>query len=309
MMMLSNHPPDQVVHICVLFPPNNFKGKMAIKNLIALCLLFVAVGVVVAEAEAEAEAEPYYGYYGRSNYYNNYNRNNYYNPNNYNVRRSASYGYRPSAYASYPRYPKPVAYRSYKPLVRAHPAPPPPQQEPVPVRYVEEHRPAPVRAFMPVPAVPQEHVVAYEAAVPQSEPTYTYEPQQYQPQPQPQPAYRYEGPQHFPAVYSNDIDVVAAEPIAPADPVHQVAPAHPVGIAPNTGVVASQYHAQDEFGNVIYGYSNPNSAKTEQRDSYGNVVGSYSYDDGTGFPKHVSYVADDFGFRVTSANNHPVHHV
>ena len=76
--------------------------------------------------------------------------------------------------------------------------------------------------------------------------------------------------------------------------------------APTPGVVASQYHAQDEFGNVIYGYSNPNSAKTEQRDAYGNVRGAYSYDDGTGFPKHVSYIADDFGFRITAANNLPV---
>ena len=79
--------------------------------------------------------------------------------------------------------------------------------------------------------------------------------------------------------------------------------------APAPGVVASQYHAQDEFGNVIYGYNNPNSAKTEQRDAYGNVVGAYSYNDGTGYPKHVSYVADDFGFRITAANNLPVAHV
>ena len=83
----------------------------------------------------------------------------------------------------------------------------------------------------------------------------------------------------------------------------------PVPAAPAPGVHATQYHAQDEFGNVIYGYSNPNSAKTEQRDAYGNVVGAYSYDDGTGYPKHVSYVADDFGFRITSANNLPVAHV
>lgn len=79
--------------------------------------------------------------------------------------------------------------------------------------------------------------------------------------------------------------------------------------APAPGVHATQYHAQDEFGNVVYGYSNPNSAKTEQRDAYGNVVGAYSYDDGTGYPKHVSYVADDFGFRITAANNLPVAHV
>ena len=72
------------------------------------------------------------------------------------------------------------------------------------------------------------------------------------------------------------------------------------------GAVSSQYHAQDEFGNVIYGYSNPQSAKSEQRDAYGNVMGSYSYDDGTGYPKHVAYVADDFGFRILEANNFPV---
>ena len=89
----------------------------------------------------------------------------------------------------------------------------------------------------------------------------------------------------------------APAPVAPA--------ASPIVPAPG-GVVASQYHAQDEFGNVVYGYSNPNSAKTEQRDAYGNVVGSYSYVDGTGYPKHVSYVADDFGFRITAANNLPV---
>jgi len=76
--------------------------------------------------------------------------------------------------------------------------------------------------------------------------------------------------------------------------------------SPAQGVVASQYHAQDEFGNVVYGYSNPNSAKSEQRDAYGNVMGSYSYVDDTGYPKHVAYVADDFGFRIINANNFPV---
>jgi hypothetical protein len=72
------------------------------------------------------------------------------------------------------------------------------------------------------------------------------------------------------------------------------------------GVVASQYHAQDEFGNVVYGYSNANSAKNEQRDALGNVIGSYSYLDGTGYPKHVAYSADKFGFRITNANNFPL---
>ena len=92
------------------------------------------------------------------------------------------------------------------------------------------------------------------------------------------------------------------QPIAPAAPVFNAAPVAPAV----DGVIASQYHAQDEFGNVNYGYSNPNSQKTEQRDAYGNVMGSYSYNDGTGYPKHVSYVADNFGFRITAANNLPV---
>ena len=69
---------------------------------------------------------------------------------------------------------------------------------------------------------------------------------------------------------------------------------------------SSQYHAQDEFGNVAYGYKNPNSYKEEKRDAYGNVVGTYAYIDETGVQKHLSYVADDFGFRVTSTNALPV---
>jgi hypothetical protein len=134
-------------------------------------------------------------------------------------------------------------------------------------------------------------------------------------------------------VYKNNIDVIEPRglPIEFTPPIHaysapiqapivrvpapiQAPPAPIAGIpapiqappAPIVGVVASQYHAQDEFGNVAYGYSNPNSAKSEQRDSYGNVIGGYSYLDDTGYPKHVSYVADDFGFRITDANNFPI---
>ena len=71
-------------------------------------------------------------------------------------------------------------------------------------------------------------------------------------------------------------------------------------------LILLQFHAQDEFGNVAYGYANPNAAKEERRDSYGNVRGAYSYIDATGLPKHVAYVADDYGFRVTSSNALPV---
>merc|ERR1711971_113110 len=97
----------------------------------------------------------------------------------------------------------------------------------------------------------------------------------------------------IPAVkeHLSTVPVVAA-PVQPPTPIQ--------------GVVASQYHAQDEFGNVVYGYSNVNSAKNEQRDALGNVIGSYSYLDGTGHPKHVAYSADKFGFRITKANNFPL---
>ena len=92
------------------------------------------------------------------------------------------------------------------------------------------------------------------------------------------------------------------EYVAPAQAPAPVAPIQ----APVEGVVASQYHAQDEFGNVVYGYSNPNSARSEQRNANGNVIGAYSYLDDTGYPKHVSYIADEFGFRITNANNFPI---
>jgi len=119
----------------------------------------------------------------------------------------------------------------------------------------------------------------------------------------------------------HDYDV-ALEPVNaidyPVEPEPVVAP--PVAVAPvdpvpySTTVVkavpaaatSSQYHAQDEFGNVAYGYKNPNSYKEEKRDAYGNVVGTYAYIDETGVQKHLSYVADDFGFRVTSTNALPV---
>lgn len=109
-------------------------------------------------------------------------------------------------------------------------------------------------------------------------------------------------------VYANDIDVI--EPAVPVEEAYDYPdPAYTAPVqapAPAQGAVSSQYHAQDEFGNVVYGYSNPQSAKSEQRDAYGNVLGSYSYDDGTGFPKHVAYAADEFGFRILKANNFPV---
>merc|ERR1719273_722862 len=80
---------------------------------------------------------------------------------------------------------------------------------------------------------------------------------------------------------------------APVAPVTYAAP-----IAPYVG---SQYHAQDEFGNLNYGYSNLNSAKAEAGNTYGGVNGGYSYVDANGVLQQVQYVADAAGFRVADS--------
>merc|ERR1719433_1383545 len=68
--------------------------------------------------------------------------------------------------------------------------------------------------------------------------------------------------------------------------------------APAPYTVGSQFHAQDEFGNLNYGYANINSAKQEVGNTYGGVAGGYSYVDAEGVLQQVNYVADAAGFRV-----------
>merc|ERR1712115_516502 len=58
-----------------------------------------------------------------------------------------------------------------------------------------------------------------------------------------------------PAAYAAAPVAVAAAPLA----------------APVAGPVSSQFQAQDEFGNLAYGYQNINSAKQEQGNAYGGV--------------------------------------
>merc|ERR1712226_1136257 len=85
----------------------------------------------------------------------------------------------------------------------------------------------------------------------------------------------------------------AAAPLAVAAPVAPVAVAP---IAPE--VTSSQYRAEDEAGNTAYGYQNINNAAEQRGTANGNgVTGSYSYVDEAGHHS-VSYVADDFGYRV-----------
>merc|ERR1711981_1257900 len=71
----------------------------------------------------------------------------------------------------------------------------------------------------------------------------------------------------------------------------------PVPAAP----LAHQHHAQDEFGNVAYGYVDHNSAKHESGNGHIGVTGSYQYVDPAGKLQTVNYVADALGFRVADS--------
>merc|ERR1712212_111724 len=96
-----------------------------------------------------------------------------------------------------------------------------------------------------------------------------------------------------PAAYhaAAPVAVAAAPAVAAVAPVAAGAP-----IAPE--VTSSQYRAEDEAGNTAYGYQNINNAAEQRGTANGNgVTGSYSYVDEAGHHS-VSYVADDFGYRV-----------
>merc|ERR1712054_501548 len=105
----------------------------------------------------------------------------------------------------------------------------------------------------------------------------------------------------YAAAYTPAVSAVPAVAAAPAAyAAAPVAVAAPVA-APVAGPVSSQFQAQDEFGNLAYGYQNINSAKQEQGNTYGGVTGSYTYADEAGVHT-VNYVADDLGFRVAGDN-------
>jgi hypothetical protein len=124
-------------------------------------------------------------------------------------------------------------------------------------------------------------------------------------------ATHYEAPRYEADPVARVEDTYYDAPRYEADPVALVEDTHYNNYAdPATYAVpsqySSQYHAQDELGQVNYGYSNVNSQKQETRDAFGNVVGAYSYIDASGVTRTVRYIADEHGFRVTGANNLPV---
>merc|ERR1712038_647718 len=90
---------------------------------------------------------------------------------------------------------------------------------------------------------------------------------------------------------------VAAAPVAAAA-VAAAAPAY-AAYAPYTA--GSQFHAQDEFGNLNYGYANINSNAHVVGNTYGGVSGGHSYVDANGELQQVQYIADGAGFRVADS--------
>merc|ERR1712066_987711 len=104
-----------------------------------------------------------------------------------------------------------------------------------------------------------------------------------------------------PAVAAPAVAAYAAAPAiaAPAVAAPVAYAAAPVAAAP--AVASSQFQAQDEFGNVAYGYQNINSAKQESGNALGGVTGSYTYADEAGVHT-VNYIADALGFRVQGDN-------
>merc|ERR1711962_1479217 len=98
---------------------------------------------------------------------------------------------------------------------------------------------------------------------------------------------------------------------APA-PTPVVQTAAPVPVAQDASVVPatqeSQYHAQDDWGQYNYGYSDGNSIKQEVKSADGVTRGSYSYVDANGLVQTVNYISDALGFRV-AATNLPVHNI
>merc|ERR1712183_1025004 len=97
------------------------------------------------------------------------------------------------------------------------------------------------------------------------------------------------------------VPVAEPAPVATYAPV--VAPAAvPAPVAVPSPVVSSQFHSQDEFGNLAHGYNTLNIAKHEEGNAYLGVTGSYTYIDANGIPQTTNYIADGLGFRVQATN-------
>merc|ERR1712109_34426 len=108
--------------------------------------------------------------------------------------------------------------------------------------------------------------------------------------------------------YGYSVPAAAPAPVAAPVAAPVVASAPVAAAATPVDATNSQYHAQDDFGQYNYGYSDPNSVKQEVKTADGVTRGSYSYVDANGIVQTVNYISDAMGFRV-AATNLPVHHV
>ena len=91
---------------------------------------------------------------------------------------------------------------------------------------------------------------------------------------------------------------MSAKPLADA---YAYAPVYSYYTNP-LAVASNQFHAQDEIGQYNYGYSNPDSSKSEIKTADGIVQGSYSYVDANGILQTTNYISDALGFRVAATN-------
>merc|ERR1712142_1076607 len=101
--------------------------------------------------------------------------------------------------------------------------------------------------------------------------------------------------------YAAAAPAIAAAPVAA--PYAAAAPV--VAAAPVAAPASSQFQAQDEFGNIAYGYQNINSAKQESGNALGGVTGSYTYADEAGVHT-VNYVGDNLPVAPVHAAVAPV---
>merc|ERR1712107_930044 len=147
----------------------------------------------------------------------------------------------------------------------------------LPVHHVD----APVEAAAPVQAAAASPVIAPEVS-------YAYLP--------------------YASNYGYSVPAAAPAPVVAPVATPAVASAPVVAAATPVDATNSQYHAQDDFGQYNYGYSDPNSVKQEVKTADGVTRGSYIYVDANGIVQTVNYISDAMGFRV-AATNLPVHNV
>ena len=65
---------------------------------------------------------------------------------------------------------------------------------------------------------------------------------------------------------------------------------------------ASQFHNQDEFGNLAFGFANILAGRNEAGNTYGGRSGGFSYIDANGIVQTRNYIADGLGFRVVASD-------